>query len=58
MLHRWDKTAKAHCPNCGKFETAAHLNRCTNEDRTRLLGRSIDDLASLMKNNYTHPELV
>ena len=58
MLHRWDNSAKAHCPNCGRFETAAHLNRYPNADRTWLLGRSIDDLTSWMKKNYTHPELV
>lgn len=57
MITRWDKDASALCPNCGCYETADHLNRCTNKIRRGLLGDSIENVLEWMRDHQTHPDL-
>ncbi len=58
MITRCDKDASALCPNCGAYETADHLNRCTNVVRRGLLGDSIETLLEWMRDHDTHPDLM
>jgi hypothetical protein len=37
------------CPNCGTRETDVHLMRCPDEDRTRLLIETVEDLEKWME---------
>jgi hypothetical protein len=47
------------CPNCGARETDAHLMRCPDEDRTRLLIDTVEELEKWMETNgRTDPELI
>ncbi len=47
------------CPNCGTKETDAHLMRCPDEDRTRLLIDAVEELEKWMETNgRTDPELI
>jgi hypothetical protein len=46
------------CPNCGRWETAAHLLFCPSEDRTQLLIDNADELEKwLEKDGSTDQEL-
>ncbi len=60
MITRYEKDASALCPNCGCYETANHLNRCTNEVRRGLLilSDSIENLLEWMRDHHTHPDLM
>ena len=58
MLTRYDKDASDACPNCGAYETADHLNRCTNTVRRGLLKDSIETLVEWMKDQDTHPDIL
>jgi hypothetical protein len=40
------------CPNCGRRETAANILICPNEDRTRLLADTTDDLSNWLNQDY------
>jgi hypothetical protein len=45
------------CPNCGRWETAAHLLICPSEDRTQLLIDNADELEKwLEKDGSTDQE--
>ena len=57
MVSYWDKGRGGLCPDCGKRETASHLNLCSDVDRTRLLHGMVHNLQEWLDNNYTHPEL-
>jgi hypothetical protein len=47
------------CPNCGARETDAHLMRCPDKDRTRLLIETVEELEKWMETNgRTDPELI
>jgi hypothetical protein len=47
------------CPNCGARETNAHLMRCPDEDRTRLLIKNVAELEKWMETDgRTDPELI
>ncbi len=58
MITRYDKEASALCPNCGAYETADHLNRCTIAARRGLLGDSIETILEWMRDHDTHPDLM
>ena len=34
------------CPSCGRKEMAEHILICSNEDRTRLLAETTEDLST------------
>ena len=59
QMHRCKQSDDDKCPSClTAVETADHLCRCPNEERTQLLSDSTRDLASwLNQNNNTHHEL-
>jgi len=57
MVSYWDKTRDGKCPDCGKRETANHLNLCSDPDRTRLLHDMVASLQTWLNNNYRHREL-
>jgi len=57
MVSHWDKDRDGLCPDCGKQETASHLNLCSETDRTHLLHDMVNNLQDWLDNNYTHPEL-
>ena len=57
MVNHWDKSRDGKCPDCGKRETASHLNLCSDPDRTCLLHTMVEKLQTWLDNNYTHPEL-
>jgi hypothetical protein len=47
------------CPNCGQREIAAHLMLCPDENRTRLLIDTVNELTKWMaKDNITDPEIL
>ncbi len=58
MVARWDHTRNGLCPNCGKKEDAAHLNVCTDRERTRLLNTMADNLAKWLATHHAHPSLL
>jgi hypothetical protein len=57
MVSRWDKSRDELCPDCGKRETASHLNLCSDPERTSLLHEMVASLKKWLDNNYCHPEL-
>ena len=57
MVSHWDNTRDDKCPDCGRRETASHLNLCSDPDRTQLLHEMVTKLQQWLDNNYTHPEL-
>ena len=57
MVSRWSDERDDKCPNCGQRETAAHLNRCPDEWRTRLFRDSVASLHKWMEETGTHTEL-
>ena len=57
MVAHWDKSRDGKCPNCGRVETAHHLNICHSQNRTDLLMDMADDLEKWMNENHSHPEL-
>lgn len=57
MVSRWDNSRDNRCPNCGQVESAAHLNRCPDEWRTRLYRDTVADLQKWLDASDTHPEL-
>ena len=57
MVNHWDKSRDGNCPDCGRRETASHLNLCSDPDRTCLLHTMVEKLQTWLDNNYTHPEL-
>jgi hypothetical protein len=57
-LSQWDRTESNKCPNCGSFEKADHLNKCSSKIRRGLLTDSLYDLLEWMEENCTHPELL
>ncbi len=47
------------CPNCGQWETAAHLMLCSNDNRIRLLVENVDELTTWMsQDNKSDPEIL
>jgi len=44
MVSHWDKGRDGLCPDCGKRETASHLNLCSDPDRTHLLHGMVSNL--------------
>ena len=57
MVCRWDATRDDRCPDCGRRETASHLNLCPDKDRTQLLADMSTKLGGWLEEHYTHPEL-
>ena len=57
MVNHWDKLCDENCSDCGKCETASHLNLCLDPDRTCLLHTMAEKLQTWLENNYAHPEL-
>ncbi len=54
-----DACAYEQCPNCGRQEMAMHLMLCPDEDCTRLLIESVNDLTEWMAwDNNTDPEIL
>jgi hypothetical protein len=54
-----DACTDKRCPNCGRQETAMHLMLCSDEDRTRLLIESVNELTEWMaQDNKTNPEIL
>jgi hypothetical protein len=54
-----DACADERCPNCGQRETAMHLLLCSDEDQTRLLIASVNELTEWMaRDNKTNPEIL
>ncbi len=57
-MYSGEMTPDERCPNCGRRKTAAHLMLCPEEDRTRLLIDSVDELCRWMEaDKKTDPEL-
>ncbi len=47
------------CPNCGQWETAAHLIFCSDDDCTRLLVENVEELTMWMsQDSKTDPEIL
>jgi hypothetical protein len=47
------------CPNCGKWETAAHLMLCPDDNHTRLLIDNVNELTAwLARDNKPNPEIL
>jgi hypothetical protein len=47
------------CPNCGRWETAAHLMLCPDNGRTRFLVENVDELTTWMsQDNRTDQEIL
>jgi hypothetical protein len=47
------------CPNCSRRETAMHIMLCPDEDCTKLLTGSVDELIEWMaQDNRTDPEIL
>ena len=57
MVSHWDSTRDDKCPDCGRRETASHLNLCSDPDRTQLLHEMVDQLQRWLNDSFTHPEL-
>jgi hypothetical protein len=58
-LYSGEEYPDKRCPNCSARETDAHLMRCPDEDRTRLLVETVEDLEKWMETNgKTDPELI
>lgn len=59
QMKRWFGSSDDKCPSCKiRSETAGHLCRCPNEERTMLLRDNTSELQDwLNKNNNTHHEL-
>ena len=57
MVSYWDKSRDNSCPNCGRRETASHLNLCYSTERSQLLTEMATNLEQWLLNNHTHPEL-
>jgi hypothetical protein len=58
-LYSGDKFPDERCPNCGARETDAHLMRCSDENRTRLLIDTVEELEKWMEfDGKTDPELI
>jgi hypothetical protein len=54
-----DACKDKRCPNCGRQETAMHLMLCSDEDCTRLLIESLNELTEWMaRDNKTNPEIL
>ena len=57
MVSHWDKSRDDLCPDCGKRETASHLNLRSDPAPTRLLHDMVERLQQWLNDNYSHPEL-
>ncbi len=58
-LYSREEYPDERCPNCGTRETDAHLMRCPDEDRTRLLVDTVEDLEKWMETDgKTDPEII
>ncbi len=56
-LYSREEYPDERCPNCGARETDAHLMRCPDKDRTRLLVNTVEDLEKWMETDgKTDPE--
>ncbi len=58
-LYSREEYPDERCPNCGTRETDVHLMRCPDEDRTRLLINTVEDLEKWMETGgKTDPEII
>jgi hypothetical protein len=58
-LHSGKMYPDERCPICSARETDAHLMRCPDEDRTRLLIKTLEELEKWMEtDSRTDPELI